>query len=121
MRLSLARINWRWSQQDGESKGEWRNDRSGRGWIVPIPVGYGALSELHPPGRVANARDPATPFRFVESLYSVGEWISPHRLTDARQILWYPDCDVESSLYRCCNDYVFSDDDFPFVPDFELS
>ena len=73
------------------------------GWIVPIPVGYGALSELHPPGAVSNARDAATPFRFVESLYSVGQWISPHRLRDASELLWTPESDPTSGLYRCRN------------------
>lgn len=103
--LSLSRINWR-HQPDGKAgKGEWVNDRRGRGWIVPIPVGYGALGELHPPGSVANARDAATPFRFVESLYSIGEWISPHRLQSPQQLLWYADSRPDEGLYRCRNDY----------------
>lgn len=83
---------------------EWTAKRS-PGWIVPIPVGYGALSDLHPPGTVANARDQSTPFRFVESLYSVGQWISPHRLRDARDLLWYGHSDPGAGLYRCTNDY----------------
>lgn len=104
--LSLSRINWRY-QSDGDSskEGRWVHDREGLGWVVPIPVGYGALGELHPPGAVANARDATTPFRFVESLYSVGEWISPHRLSSPQQILWYADSRPEDGLYRLRNDY----------------
>lgn len=109
--LSLSRINWRYrsSGPDAE-RGEWVHDREG--WIVPIPVGYGALGELHAPGSVANARDPHTPFRFVESLYSIGEWISPHRLHSPRQMLWYADSQPDKGLYRCRNDYLVSSDDY---------
>ncbi|MDQ1091390.1 CRISPR-associated protein Csy2 [Xanthomonas sacchari] len=102
--LSLSRINWRYVDA-ADGKGEWQNDRSGRGWIVPIPVGYGALGEVHAPGSVANARDAETPFRFVESLYSVGEWISPHRLPTPQHLLWYADSQPDAGLYRCRNDY----------------
>ena len=83
---------------------EWITRRPA-GWIVPIPVGYAGLSELHPPGAVTNARDPTTPFRFVESVYSIGQWISPHRLRDASELLWYPQHDPASGLYRCRNDF----------------
>lgn len=104
--LSLSRINWRYqAAESGEEKGEWQHDRQYGGWIVPIPVGYGALGELHDGGSVANARDASTPFRFVESLYSIGEWISPHRLPSARQLLWYGDSQPDNGLYRCRNDY----------------
>lgn len=103
--LSLARINWHWMADDTTGKGQWRNDRSGNGWVVPIPVGYGALGKLHAAGSVTNTRDDDTPFRFVESLYSVGQWISPHRLQTTESLLWYADSQPEAGLYRCRNDY----------------
>ncbi len=111
--LDLARFNWRpvrpestANESDATPKRiEWKPEPRD-GWIVPIPVGYGALSELFPPGHVQNARDGKTSFRFVESLYSIGQWISPHRLTDVNQLLWYATTDTESGLYRCRNDYV---------------
>ncbi len=119
--LSLARINWHYqlvreSDEEtagnaaenaaGKTKGEWKNDRTGQGWLVPIPVGYGALSEVYPAGTVANTRDPHTPFRFVESLYSIGQWIAPHRLTSVEQLLWYADSQSENGLYRCRNNFI---------------
>ena len=115
--LDLSRFNWRpKSTPEGEAastdgKVEWQHDRpAGSGWIVPIPVGYGALekAETYPAGQVANARDSTTPFRFVESLYSIGQWISPHRLSDVNQLLWYTTTDTESGLYRCRNHYAAS-------------
>ena len=103
--LSLSRVNWHYQPGKKEGTGQWLHDRKDLGWIVPIPVGYGALSGVHPPGSVANARDAATPFRFVESLYSVGQWCSPHRLQSPQQMLWYADSPPDSGLYRCRNDY----------------
>jgi CRISPR-associated protein Csy2 len=107
--LSLSRINWRNEEvADSDtkpSKGQWTHDRKKLGWIVPIPVGYGALTELQEPGSVANARDATTSFRFVESLYSIGQWLSPHRLQSPQQLLWYADSQPDSGLYRCRNDY----------------
>lgn len=108
--LSLSRINWRHDPEANTGKGGWRHDREGRGWVVPIPVGYGALGPVHAPGSVANARDASTPFRFVESLYSAGEWIGPHRLRTPQQLLWYADSRPEDGIYRCRNDYQPPDD-----------
>jgi CRISPR-associated protein Csy2 len=112
--LSLARWNWRYhpptENTEETRKKAWQHDRKGLGWIVPIPVGYGALGELHPAGTVVNTRDASTPFRFVESVYSVGQWVSPHRLQDATQLLWFPDHPSETGLYRCRNHYAPSTD-----------
>lgn len=103
--LSLSRINWRHNAAAGKSEEAWQHDRKGMGWIVPMPVGYGALGELHAAGSVPNARDATTPFRFVESLYSMGEWLGPHRLRSPRDLLWYADSRPGDGLYRCRNDY----------------
>jgi CRISPR-associated protein Csy2 len=81
---------------------EWQRDER-PGWLVPIPVGYAALSALHPAGSVAQARDATTPLRFVESVFSIGQWISPHRLRDAAQLIWWPTYDEATGLYRCRN------------------
>jgi len=120
--LSLSRINWRPPEpktkvdpeNDPEDKPEnepakkdrlWLNDRQNLGWIVPIPVGYTGLSELQAPGSVSSARDQTTPFRLVESLFSIGQWISPHRLRAVEHLLWYADSDDERGVYRCRNHY----------------
>ncbi|MBD8492572.1 type I-F CRISPR-associated protein Csy2 [Pseudomonas syringae] len=102
--LSLSRVNWHSTASEAPNKKlTWSHDR--KGWIVPIPLGYGALADLQPAGTVVNARDSETPFRFVESLYGIGEWLSPHRLHSAEQLLWYADSQPENGLYRCRNDY----------------
>ncbi|MFM9900475.1 MAG: type I-F CRISPR-associated protein Csy2 [Polaromonas sp.] len=110
--LDLSRINHRATTQTvwdeaGETSSQvvqWATDpRSG--WLVPIPVGYAALSDLHPPGAVASARDMGTPFRFVESVYSIGQWVSPHRLDDVAQLTWRTEHTPTTGLYRCTNAY----------------
>lgn len=73
------------------------------GWIVPIPIGYKALSELHAPGAVLNARDADYPLRFVESIYSLGEWLSPHRIRYLNDIFWHYQVDNAKGIYRCVN------------------
>ena len=77
----------------------------GSGWVVPIPVGYAALTAIHPAGSVRNARDATVPVRFVESVYSLGEWISPHRLQSLQQLLWQAETDDTQGVYRCRNGY----------------
>lgn len=108
--LDLSRLNYRATRHQtiDEKTGdttetiEWVADTR-VGWIVPIPVGFAALSSLHAPGTVAGTRDPSVPFCFVESVYSMGQWISPHRLGDVSELFWEPIHDPITGLYRCIN------------------
>ncbi|OCQ52112.1 CRISPR-associated protein Csy2 [Photorhabdus australis subsp. thailandensis] len=71
------------------------------GYLVPLMTGYQAISSLYPAGQVEKTRDPNTPFRFVEAIYGVGEWKSPHRINNIRELLW---CyNYQEGIYRCCN------------------
>lgn len=114
--LDLSRINYSASRKTVQDKAtgersemvEWTTD-SRPGWLRPIPVGYAALSQLYAPGSVAAARDPKVPFRFVESVYSIGQWISPHRLDDLSQLTWENHYDADQGLYRCVNAYQAAD------------
>lgn len=107
--LDLARLNSRAVQtidEKGEPSTTWQRDQR-EGWTVPIPVGYVGVSELHAQGTVTAARDGITPFRFVESLWSMGQWISPHRLRSFDDLFWYAEVKGEQrNIYRCRNDYV---------------
>ncbi|MDT0499970.1 MULTISPECIES: type I-F CRISPR-associated protein Csy2 [unclassified Halomonas] len=109
--LDLSRLNWECHQTITEDENdketnevEWRV-RKKPGWLVPLPVGYGALTDVFEAGEVASARDDSTPFCFVESLYSIGQWRSPHHLQSPRDLLWYVDNNLEQGLYRLNNDY----------------
>lgn len=103
--LDLSRLNYQATWEDEEKNTvTWEHDRS-REWIVPIPLGYAALTDVQEPGAVLNARDTTTPFRFVEAMLGIGQWIGPHHLTDLHQMLWYADYNEKTGVYRCRNDY----------------
>lgn len=122
--LDLSRFNFR-SRTDEKGAVVWAHDRPEQvGWIVPIPVGYGALIDLQDGGVVADARDTRTPFQFVESVYSIGQWIGPHRLRRLQDLLWWGEHRTDDGLYRCRNDYAvtsveedFSEFRVPFLGD----
>lgn len=78
---------------------DWTVSRRKPGWLVPLPVGYAAISPLYPPGEVRNARDNDTPFRFVESVLSLGEWVGPHRIKNLHDLLWRHHAQPEAGLY----------------------
>ena len=59
-------------------------------------MGFAALSTLQAPGTVSGARDMRTPFRFVETVWSMGQWVSPHRLKQLSDLVWAPDNDHDS-------------------------
>ncbi|MCU7848975.1 MAG: type I-F CRISPR-associated protein Csy2 [Candidatus Thiodiazotropha sp. (ex Lucinoma kastoroae)] len=107
--LDLSRINFEPDllDEDNPEEHHW-GIRKHSGWLVPIPVGYAGISPLYSPGEVRNSRDAETPMRFVESLYSLGEWISPHRVGDLGKALWHQQTDVENGIYLCTSHYVDS-------------
>ncbi|MES9904034.1 MAG: type I-F CRISPR-associated protein Csy2 [Sedimenticola sp.] len=104
--MDLSRLNMEPSGADPKKPCDtlWKA-RGKPGWLVPVPVGYAALTPLYSPGEVTNTRDEETPFRFVESLYSLGQWISPHRLIELKQLLWQHQANTETGIYRCTNQY----------------
>lgn len=87
---------------DGQD-GRWTRKRRESGWLVPIPAGYGAISPVYEAGSVKNARDPNVPFRFVESLLTLGEWRSPHRIRALNDLLWRHAAEQDAGLYRVRN------------------
>lgn len=97
--LDLSSLNFD-PPPEGQEDGEWSIRRK-PGWLVPIPAGYNALSDLYPPGVVQNTRDRETPFRFVEGVYTLGQWLSPHRVDDIRQLLWEHRANPETGEYIC--------------------
>ena len=62
-----------------------------QGYLVPIMVGYKAISDVYSNEEVKNTRDNETEVCFVESVHSVGQWQSAHRirtLEDLEKCLW---------------------------------
>lgn len=103
-RLNIEPVPSQSNDADRPEQVKWEIRRK-PGWLVPLPIGYAGISPLYAPGEVENARDGTTPFRFVESLYSLGQWISPHRLESLNQLLWTQETDADNGIYRCINRY----------------
>lgn len=55
------------------------------GYLVPIMTGYKAITDVYSAGEIDGARDAETDLCFVESVHSVGEWQSVHRLKSQAQ------------------------------------
>ncbi len=87
-----------------ETPATWtRQSKPGEGWLVPIMTGYQGISPLYKPGEVAHTRDSTTPFRFVESVYGVGQWLSPHRVKNLDQLIWR--YEQQDTRYFCVNSF----------------
>lgn len=96
--LSFSKRTQRYNQE----LGSWQYEKA-KGWLVPIPVGYARLGQLYP--EMKNQRDTNTPFGFVESVFSIGEWVGAHRIESPQSLFWYATTDHEIGTYRCNNDY----------------
>jgi CRISPR-associated protein Csy2 len=90
--LEVTRVE---SDENGQ-KPEWAKKSGEPGWLVPLSVGYHALSA---PGRVANQRDPGFEHCFAENVLTLGEFVMPIRLDRVEQLLWHPKIDESQGLY----------------------
>ena len=64
------------------------------GYLIPIMIGYKAISPVYENKNIANTRDSHTPICFVEATHSIGEWrgINHFRTSDdIENLLWYYD------------------------------
>ena len=87
-------------EPDLDTPAEWiYSPKPHSGYLVPISVGYKAISPIFSPGDVANTRDVTSPFCFVEAVYGVGEWQSPHRVESLDTTLW--EYSYDAPYYVC--------------------
>jgi CRISPR-associated protein Csy2 len=75
---------------DDKGKLEWKatSAKSGRGWLVPMPVGFQAIAPEFEAGALAHCRNPEYPSQYVECLYGLGKWVFPHRLKNINDCFW---------------------------------
>lgn len=104
--LSFSSLRYA-AEQDKTKNGKtpWRlQEKPETGWIKPIAVGYRRISPLYEPGAIAKTRDASSPACFVENLYSLGQWLSPHRITDLSHLFWQSEY-TAAGAYLCRNQY----------------
>ena len=73
--------------------------KQGRGWLVPIPVGYQGISPTFKAGEMQHSRNPEYPSQYVEAIYSLGKWVFPHSIENLSTALWYQKHDAEQELF----------------------
>jgi len=77
---------------DEKTDADWEfQPKPQKGYLVPIMTGYKAISRVYENKEVANTRDNETDVCFVESVHSIGEWLSAHRIKTPEQLqgcLW---------------------------------
>lgn len=94
----LLQIRHRSTLNADEKTATWHSSRAQAGWIVPIAVGYHALTAV---GMAAQQRDEQTPHRFVESVITVGEFVMPYRLNGLADLIWRYQHAPDSAVYLC--------------------
>ena len=83
-----------------QEKGHWQTTsvKQGRGWLVPIPLGYQAISPLFAAGKLQEARSNEHQSQFVECIYGLGKWVFPLRLKEnLSQAFWRYQCSTLQS------------------------
>ena len=83
-----------------QEKGHWQTTsvKQGRGWLVPIPLGYQAISPLFAAGKLQEARSNEYQSQFVECIYGLGKWVFPLRLKEnLSQAFWRYQCSTLQS------------------------
>lgn len=93
--LEVSRVE----DEEGQTV-SWRRKSEEPGWLVPVPVGYRAISEI---GQVENQRDPECPHFFAENVVTLGEFILPLRLYRLENMMWQAKVDKENGLYVYIN------------------
>lgn len=85
---------------DNETNWEANSIKKGRGWLVPMPIGYQGISEQYPALEMQNTRNPEYPSQYTEVLYGLGKWVYPYRLTDRIDTaFWRYSANIEQSIY----------------------
>ncbi|OCG20461.1 MULTISPECIES: type I-F CRISPR-associated protein Csy2 [unclassified Gilliamella] len=78
-----------------QEKDHWQTTsvKQGRGWLVPLHLGYQAISPLFSAGKVKHARSNEHATQFVECIYGLGKWVFPLRLKEnLSQAFWRYKC-----------------------------
>lgn len=89
--LDFARLTYQAETDTTENNHtEWKlKPKPAKGWLVPIMTGYTAIAPLQAKGTITGSRSPEYPFSFVEAVYSIGEWLSTHRINDLDRLMWH--------------------------------
>ena len=72
--------------------------KTGRGWLVPMPIGFQGIVEPFEHGQLENCRNPEYPSHYTECIYGLGKWVFPSRLNELSNSFWRYD-NTHPNLY----------------------
>lgn len=85
------------SRTDNKEKSPaWTKKMKVPGWLVPIAVGYRALTEA---GYVKGQRDPQYKHCFAENVLTLGEFVMSYQFDMVDEILWESEIQEDQGLY----------------------
>lgn len=101
--MAACRRDWKYCP---DTKKWVQNGESVRkSWIVPIPVGFAGLSRPAGPGKLDGVRDPTLRHHFVESVFSLGEWVQPFKISSIEDLIWSSSPGEPDGVFVCKNNY----------------
>ena len=86
--------------RDGDDEITWTRKRMAKGWILPIGVGYQAITDFI---ESDSQRDASTAHRFVESIVTLGEFKMAYRMKALNDVLWHYHVSHDNAIYVCVN------------------
>lgn len=94
-----------------ENEKDWQSYsiKTGRGWLVPLPIGYQAISEKYSAGEMANLRNPQYASQYVETIYTLGKWVFSMRFArgedshEFNSLFWHYETQDNLYLYSTSN------------------
>lgn len=104
-KYSLLLKQWQaYCQPNDKTSAVWEYMKKPKlGFIVPIMVGYKAISPVYKNHQVTNTRDNESDVCFVEAVHSIGEWQGVHRIKTVDELsasVWHYD-DYQEHWYLC--------------------
>lgn len=90
--------------RNGDTHWHTESIKKGYGWLVPMPMGYQAISEQFDAGKMANVRNPEYPSQYVEAIYGLGKWVYPHHLKNSLETAFWRQQYDEPGLYLLTQD-----------------
>lgn len=97
--LEIACLHHIPTQQQNSVKWTIKSAKQDRGWLVPIPIGYQGIYPPFNAGEMLNSRAPQYPHQYVETIYSLGQWVFPYRLQQQFEHCFWRYSNPQDNLY----------------------
>ncbi len=97
--IDVAALHHVPTEKNGEVEWATHSAKAGRGWLVPLPLGFQGIAPPFEPGELQNCRTDEYPSQYVEAVYSLGKWVFPYHIPDITKAFWRYGESGENHLY----------------------